>query len=86
MSGPVKKMRKGSQSSGSLRARPIQMDPIIFMDTSDSIQVSYPNRWAPMYDYIEQITKSTELPLKVIRDNDGRKLDEELYNEELLRL
>ena len=39
-----------------------------------------------MYDYIEKITKSTKLPLQVVRDNDGNELDEELYNEELLRL
>ena len=52
------------------------MDPITFTDTSDSIQVSYPNRWAPMYDYIEKVTKTTKLPLQAVRDSDGSELDE----------
>ena len=39
-----------------------------------------------MYDYIEKITKSTNLPPQDVRDIDGNELDEELYNEELLRL
>ena len=57
------------------------MDPLTFMDTNYSIQVSYPNRWAPMYDYTKKITKSTKLPPQAIRDNDGSELEEELYNE-----
>ena len=61
------------------------MDPITFADTNDTIQVSYPNRWAPMYDYIEKVTKTMKLPPQVVRDNDGSELDEELYNEELLK-
>lgn len=39
-----------------------------------------------MYDYIEKVTKTTKLPPQVVRDSDGSELDEELYNEELLRL
>lgn len=39
-----------------------------------------------MHDYIEKITKSKKLPPQVVRDSDGSKLDEELYNEELLIL
>ena len=62
------------------------MDPIIFVDTSDIVQVSYPNRWVTMYDYIEKFTKTTKLPLQAVRESYGSELDEELYNEELLRL
>ena len=62
------------------------MDPITFADTSDTIQVSYPNRWAPMYDCIEKVTKTTKLPPQAIRDNNDNDLDKEVYNEELLRL
>ena len=39
-----------------------------------------------MYDYIEKVTKITKLTLQAVTDNDGSELDEELYNEELLRL
>jgi hypothetical protein len=62
------------------------MDPVSFIDTSDTIQVSYPNRWAPIYDYIEKFTKTMKLPLQAIRDSDGNEQDKEVYNEELLRL
>ena len=62
MQGPTKKARKGSQSSGSLKAQLVQIDPITFTDTSDTIQVSYPNLWAQMYDYIEAVTKTTKPP------------------------
>ena len=52
------------------------MDPIAFADTIDSIQVSYLNRWAHVYDYIEAITKTTKPPLQAIRDNNDSDLDE----------
>lgn len=59
------------------------MDTITFADTSDTIQVSYLNRWAPMYDYIKKVTKTMKLPPQDVRDSDGNDLDEELCNEEL---
>ena len=57
------------------------MDLIAFADTSDTIQLSYPNRWAHMYDYIEVVTKTMKPPPQAIRENNGRNLDEEVYNE-----
>ena len=39
-----------------------------------------------MYEYIETATKTTKLPPQVIWDSDDRELDEEVYNEELLKL
>ena len=39
-----------------------------------------------MYDYIEKVTKTTKLPPHAVRDNNDSDLDEEVYNEELLKL
>ena len=39
-----------------------------------------------MYDYIEKVTKTTKLPPQAVRDNNDNDLDEEVYNEEVLRL
>ena len=39
-----------------------------------------------MYDYIETTTKTTKLPPQAVQDNDDGELDEEVYDEELLRL
>ena len=39
-----------------------------------------------MYDYIEKVTKTMKLPPQAIRDNNDNDLDEEVYNEKLLRL
>lgn len=39
-----------------------------------------------MYDYIEVVTKTTKLPPQDVRDINDNNLDEEVYNEELLRL
>ena len=63
MQGPSKKAKKGSQSFGSPRARLTQVAAINFVDTIDSIQVSWPQRWAHMYEYIDTTTKTTKLPL-----------------------
>lgn len=86
MQGPTKKAKKGSQSSGSPKARPPLIEPINFADTSDAIQISWPHMWAQMYDFIEMTTKTITLPPQAVRDSDGSDLDEEVYNDELLRL
>lgn len=39
-----------------------------------------------MYDYIEAVTKTTKHPPHAERDNNDNDIDEEVYNEELLRL
>ena len=39
-----------------------------------------------MYNYIEKVTKTTNLPLQAMRDNNNNDLDDEVYNNELLRL
>ena len=39
-----------------------------------------------MYDYIEAVTKTTKPPPQAVRDNNNNDLDEEVYNEDLLRL
>ena len=39
-----------------------------------------------MYGYIETATKTTKLPPQAVWDSDDSELDEEVYNEELLRL
>ena len=62
------------------------MDPITFVNTSDTVYVTYPNWWEPMYDYIEKVTKTMKLHPQVVTDNNGSDLDEEIYNEELLRI
>ena len=86
MQGPSKKSKKGSQSSGSPRARPTQVASVNFADTTDSIQVSWPQRWEHMYEYIDTTTETTKFPPKEVRDNDDSEAEEEVYNEELLRL
>ena len=81
MQGPAKKGKKGGQSSGSPKAQPPQVEPINFTNTSDAIQVSWPHRWAHMYDYIDTTTKTTKLPPQAVRDSDDNELDEEVYSE-----
>ena len=39
-----------------------------------------------MYEYIDTATKTTNLPPQGVRDNDDSEAEEEVYNEELLRL
>lgn len=39
-----------------------------------------------MYEYIDSATETTKFPLKAIWDNDDSEAEEEVYNEELLRL
>lgn len=86
MQGPSEKAKKGSQSSSSPRARLTQIEPINFVDTTDSIQVSWPQTLAHMYEYIDTTTKTTKPPPQAVRDNDDSEAEEEVYNEELLRL
>lgn len=86
MQGPAKNAKKGSQSVGSPRARSAQVESINFAYTTNSIHVSWPQRWAHMYEYIDTATKTTKLPPQVVRDSHDSELDEEVYNEEFLRL
>ena len=86
MQGLSKKAKKGSQSFGSPRALPAQVASVNFADTTDSIQVSWPQGWAHMYEYIDTATETTKFPLKAVWDNDDSEAEEEVYNEELLRL
>ena len=39
-----------------------------------------------MYNYIEKVSNTMKLPPRAVRDKNGRNLDEEVYNKELLRL
>lgn len=39
-----------------------------------------------MYDYIEMATKATKLPPQAVQHSDGSDLDEEFYNDELIRM
>ena len=86
MQGLAKKAKKGSQSSSSPRARSTNVESINFANIIDLVQVSWPQRWAHMYEYIKTTTKTTKLPPQAVRDSDDSELDEEVYNEELLRL
>ena len=67
MQGPTKKAKKGIQSYGSLKSWPSKVGPINFVNTSNVIQVSWPHRWAYMYEYIEMTTKTTKIPPQVVR-------------------
>ena len=62
------------------------MVSVNFTDTTDQIRVSWMQKWSDIYEFIDTVTISTKLPPRVIRDSDERKTDNEIYNDELLRL
>ena len=53
---------------------------------TDQIQVSWPKKWEDMYEYIDTATETTKFPPKAVWDSDDSEAEEEVYNEELLRL
>lgn len=83
---PLNKAKKGSQSFGSPRARLSHVASVNFADTTDSIQASWSHRWAYMYEYIDTATQTAKFPPQAVRDSDDSEAEEEVYNEELLRL
>lgn len=62
------------------------MVSVNFMDTTNQIRVSWPQKWSDIYDFINTATEFTMLPPRVIRDSDESDTDNKIYNEELLRL
>ena len=57
-----------------------------FADTTDQIQVSWPQKWEDMYEYIDIATETTKFPPRMIQGSDESEAEEEVYNEELLKL
>lgn len=86
MQGISKKAKKSGQFSGFARSWPAQMVSVNFADTTNQIRVSWPQKLSDIYDFIDTLIESTKLPPRVVRDSDESDTDNEIYNEELLRL
>lgn len=86
MQGTSKKAKKSGQFSGPTGPRSAQMVSVNFMDTTDQIRVSWPQKWSHIYEFIDTMIESTKIPPTVIRDSDERDTDNKIYNEKLLRL
>ena len=57
-----------------------------FLDTIDQIKVSWPHKWSDIYEFINTTMEATKFPPRMIRARDERDIDDELYNDDLLRL
>ena len=63
-----------------------EIKAIALSDTTDQIGISWPCKWPKIYDFIDTATKSDNSPPMAVRDNDEDVNDNEIYNEELLRV
>ena len=86
MQGTSKKAKKSGQFSGSVGSRPAQVVSMNFADTTNQIRVSWAHKWSDIYEFIKIATEATKLPPRMIRASDESDTNDEVYNDELLRL
>ena len=82
----LKNSKKSDQFSSPTGPRPTQMVSVNFTDTTNQIRVSWPHNWLDIYEFIDTVSESTKFPPRVIRESDESETDNEIYNEELLRM
>ena len=57
-----------------------------FIDMTDQVKISWPQRWVDIYEFIDTAMESTKFPLRIIRASNESEINDELYNDEVLRL
>jgi hypothetical protein len=62
------------------------MVSVNFADTTDHIGISWLRKWLEIYYFIDMATKSDKSPPMAARDSDEDDNDNEIYNEDLLRV
>ena len=62
------------------------MVSVNFVDTTNQLGIYWPRKWSKIYDFIDTATKVDKSPPMAVRDSDKDDNDNEIYNEELLRV
>lgn len=86
MQGASKKSKRGGKFSSPPGARQTQVISVNFAYTTNHIRVSWPQNWEDMYEFINTATETTKFPPRMIQASDESETDDEVFNEELLRL
>ena len=64
----------------------MSMAPVNFANTTDQTGISWTRKWSEIYDFIVVVKLSNKPPPMAVRDSDEDISDNDVYDEELLKV